>query len=72
MATNQTLELLLMTVPAEKQQCLDKKVEDRRIVARVASCITDWPIAANFFPGVKKFDVESIKHDNMSSLQQQK
>lgn len=72
MATNQTLELLLKTVPAEKQQCLDKKVEDRRILARVASNITDWPIAANFFAEVTKSDVEAIKHDNLLSLQQQK
>jgi hypothetical protein len=62
---------LLDAVPEKNRASLNKKVEDRAIIAKVAHTIPEWAVAANFFPGVKKPDVDAIKHDN-SSLNEQK
>ena len=67
-----TLQQLLDAVPQDRRQALERKVEDRRIVARVSRSIPEWPVAANHFPGVDKPDVEAIRHDHQLSLDLQK
>ena len=72
MATNEKLKRLLDSIPQERRGALDRTVEDGPILAAVAHTLPDWPKAANYFSGIKKPDVEAIKHDYQLSLEQQK
>ena len=72
MASLTTLDQCLRTIPPARRASLDRKVEDRKILTKVARTIPNWRVAASFFPGVGKPDVEAILHDNMLSLEQEK
>lgn len=72
MASPPTLEDLLHLIPEDSRRRLDEKIEDRASIARIAKTIPDWPVAAGHFSGIKRHDVEAIRHDHVLSLDLQK
>lgn len=71
MADRPSLEIYLQDVPEECRYRLDRKIDERSSLVKIARSIRNWEVVANFLPGVGDHDVAAIKHDHSSSLEVQ-